>query len=312
MPEARNPGAPEGVVVQQIHASMTASVVFALALQAVAGQLPPRFDIQGHRGARGLLPENTIAGFLRAVDLGVSTLEMDVVVAGDSTVVASHEPWMSATICSDVTGRAVTNGQFHNIYRMSYEEVMRYDCGSRGHPDFPRQEALPAAKPRLQDVITAAEAHVADRGLAAVRYNIEVKSRPDWDGVFTPAPREFVQRVYDVVVEADIADRVTLQSFDMRSLRAARQIGAAWQTALLVGSRADLEADITGLGFVPEIYSPLFKLVDDDLVRAAHSRGMRLIPWTVNSVSDMVRLKTLGVDGLITDYPDIARAVSDF
>ncbi len=298
--------------MQQIHDSMTASVVFALALQAVAGQLPPRFDIQGHRGARGLLPENTIAGFLRAMDLGVSTLEMDVVIAGDSTVVVSHEPWMSATICTDLTGRAITNGQLHNIYRMSYEEAERYDCGSRGHPDFSRQEARPAAKPRLRAVINAAEAHAAKQGLALVRYNIEVKSRPEWDGIFTPAPREFVQRVHDVVVEADIADRVTLQSFDMRSLRAARQTGAAWQMALLVGSKADLESDIAGLGFLPEVYSPLFRLVDEDLVRAAHYRGMRLIPWTVNSVSDMVRLKALGVDGFITDYPDIARAVSDF
>ena len=282
-----------------------------MVLQAGASQQPQPFDIQGHRGARGLLPENTVAGFLRAVELGVNTLEIDVVIAGDSTVVVSHEPWMSSTICADVTGRAITNGKIHNIYRMSYDEVARYDCGSRGHPDFPRQEGQPATKPRLRDVIRAAESHAADRGLSAMRYNVEIKSRPEWDSVFTPAPQEFVRLVHDVVAEAGIEDRTTLQSFDMRTLRAARELGAAWQLALLIGSNANLASDISRLGFVPEIYSPLYRLVDENLVRAAHSRGMRLIPWTVNSVSDMIRLKAMGVDGLITDYPDSARAVAD-
>lgn len=291
---------------------MPLSVLLAMVLQVGAGQQPPLFDIQGHRGARGLLPENSIAGFLRAVDLGVSTLEIDVVIAGDSTVVVSHEPWMSSTICADVTGRAITNGKIHNIYRMSYEEVERYDCGSRGHPSFPRQEKQPAAKPRLRDVIKAAESRAEDRGLGAMRYNVEIKSRPEWDGVYTPSPQEFVRLVHDVVAEAAIEGRTTLQSFDMRTLRAAREIGAAWHLALLIGSTADLASDISRLGFVPRIYSPFYELVDEDLVHAAHLRGMRLVPWTVNSVSDMVRLKALGVDGLITDYPDSARAVTEF
>ena len=290
---------------------MPISVILVLAIQVVMGQVQPPFDIQGHRGARGLLPENSTAGFLRAVDLGVTTLEMDVVVAGDSTVVVSHEPWMSETICSDVTGRAITHGRSHNIFRLSYEAVARYDCGSRGHPDFPRQEKRPAVKPRLLDVIDTVEKYAAERGIEPLQYNIEIKSRPEWDSVFTPAPPAFVQFVHDAVAATGIMDRVTVQSFDIRSLQAAHRTRAPWQLALLVESDTDLASILARLGFTPEVYSPDFRLVDESTVRAAHARGMRLIPWTVNEVSDMMRLKALGVDGLITDYPDLARTVSD-
>ncbi len=290
---------------------MPISIILVLAIQVVTGPAQPRFDIQGHRGARGLLPENSTAGFLRAVDLGVTTLEMDVVVAGDSTVVVSHEPWMSETICSDTTGRAVTHGRSHNIFRLSYEAVARYDCGSRGHPDFPRQEKQPAVKPRLLDVIDAVEKYTAEREIEPVQYNIEIKSRPEWDSVFTPPPPVFAQLVHDAVAATGIMDRVIVQSFDTRSLQAAHKTRAPWKLALLVGSETDLASILARLGFTPEVYSPNFRLVDESTVRAAHARGMRLIPWTVNEVSDMKRLKALGVDGLITDYPDLARTVAD-
>ena len=284
----------------------------ALVLQVTAGQPAQRFDVQGHRGARGLLPENTTAGFLRAVDLGVVTLELDVVVAADSTVVVSHEPWMSDTICSDVTGRAITHGRSHNIYGMTYEAVARYDCGSRGHPNFPRQERMSAAKPRLADVIDSVETHVARLGIEPTHYNIEIKSRPEWDSVYTPVPPVFVRLVHGVVAASDVLDRTTIQSFDIRSLDAARQLGAAWQLALLTEPGTNLRSALARLGFTPHIYSPSFQAVDEPMVQAAHALGMRLIPWTVNSVTDMVRLHALGVDGIITDYPDLARAVSDF
>ena len=291
---------------------MSISVILILAIQVVIGQVQPRFDIQGHRGARGLLPENSTAGFLLAVDLGVTTLEIDVVAAGDSTVVVSHEPWMSETICSDPAGRAITDGRSHNIFRLSYEAVARYDCGSRGHPGFPRQEKQPAVKPRLVDVIDAVENYAAEREIEPLQYNIEIKSRPEWDSVFTPAPPAFAQLVHDAVAATGIMDRVTVQSFDIRSLQAAHRTRARWKLALLVALETDLASILDRLGFTPEVYSPNFRLVDESTVRDAHARGMRLIPWTVNEVSDMKRLKALGVDGLITDYPDLARTVSDF
>ena len=282
---------------------MPIPAILVIAFQVAAGQT---LDIQGHRGARGLLPENSTAGFLYAVDLGVSTLEIDVVVAGDSTVVVSHEPWMLETICSDPDGRAITDGQSHNIFRMSYEDVAHYDCGKRGHPGFPRQKRQAAVKPRLSDVIHAVESHAAERGMDPLRYNIEIKSREEWDSIYTPPPAIFAQLVHEVVARAGIMDRTTIQSFDFRSLQAAHGIGAAWQLAVLVRSDRDLPAVLDRLGFTPQVFSPSFQIVDESLVLAAHNLEMRIIPWTVNEVSDMKRIMAMGVDGLITDYPDLA------
>jgi glycerophosphoryl diester phosphodiesterase len=266
------------------------------------------FDVQGHRGARGLLPENTIPAFLRALELGVTTLEMDTAVAGDSTVVVSHEPWMAFPICSLPSGEPVPGDeqQQHRLIDMTYAEIARYDCGRRGHPDFPEQQPMAVHKPRLRDVIAAAEGYAATHGLPPPRYNIETKSRPEWDDTFTPDPATFTRLLYDVLVETGVKDRAMLQSFDVRTLQVARDLDPDWSLVLLIARDYDqgLAANLDGLGFVPDVYSPDYRLVDAALVEAVHARGMRLIPWTVNALEEMQRLKALGVDGIITDYPD--------
>jgi glycerophosphoryl diester phosphodiesterase len=279
--------------------------------------VPPAFDLQGHRGARGLAPENTIPAFRRALDLGVTTLEMDVVISADGQVVVSHEPWMAHEICSRPSGAPVQEDEAreHNLYRMSYAEIEQYDCGRRRHPDFPRQEPQPAVKPLLRDVIAIAESYVANHDRPAVFYNIEIKSRPDGDGKFHPAPETFARRVLDAVHEGGVAARTTIQSFDARALRATRRLrsgqddGAAVRLALLVmdGTAGTLPDQLDELGFTPAVYSPRHTIVNEALLRAAHDRGLRVVPWTVNERADMRRLIRLGVDGLITDYPDVAQ-----
>ena len=265
--------------------------------------------MQGHRGARGLLPENTVPAFLKAVDLGVTTLEMDVVVTQDAQVVVSHEPWFSGVTCSLPSGEPVPaeEERAHRIYAMTYEETTRYDCGRRGHPHFPRQQPQPATKPLLRDVFAAAEAHARSLGRTPLYYNIETKSTPDGDGVFHPDPETFTRLVYDVVAAAGVTARTILQSFDVRTLQSARRLDPGWRLSLLVAAQTDcgLEANLELLGFVPEIYSPDYRLVDAALVEAAHARAMRVLPWTVNTLDEMRHLKALGVDGLITDYPDL-------
>ncbi len=267
------------------------------------------FDLQGHRGARGLLPENTIPAFLRALELGVTTLELDVVIAKDATVVVSHDPWMSATICALPSGEPVpvAEQKTYRLFEMTYDEVTRYDCGSRGNPDFSRQEKMNVAKPRLRDMIDAAEAYAREHGLPPVQYNIETKSRPEWDGTFTPDPETFTRLLHTVLVETGVKDRAILQSFDVRTLQIGRRLDPSWCLALLLGSENDpgMAANLDTLGFTPEIYSPDYHLVDADLLREAHDRNMLVIPWTVNTLEEMQRLKNLGVDGLITDYPDL-------
>jgi len=172
---------------------LVAALLVVVPDAAPAQSSPDGFDLQGHRGARGLAPENTIPACRRALDLGVTTLEMDVVISGDGQVVVSHEPWMNHKICSLPSGAPVPEnvGREHNLYRMPYAEIEEYDCGRRQHPDFPRQATQPAVKPLLHDVIAMAEAYVAEHDRPPVFYNIEIKSRPDWDGTFHPEPEAF-------------------------------------------------------------------------------------------------------------------------
>lgn len=264
------------------------------------------FEVQGHRGARGLFPENSIEGFLAALDLQVNTLELDVVISKDSQVVVSHEPWIDQLICWDIEDRPVPEGKGLNIYTMSYSEVSNYNCGSQPHPDFPQQAKFPTFKPLLSEVIEEAEKFTAEHELPPVQYNIEVKSTLDGDGVFHPAPKEFVALVLAEVANGGIAERTTIQSFDVRALQEVKAADPSMPVALLLSESTGFEKDLEHLGFVPEIYSPYFRLVNQQLVKNCHTNGIRLIPWTVNEEEDMLELLELGVDGLITDYPDVA------
>jgi glycerophosphoryl diester phosphodiesterase len=294
---------------------LIAVTVLFLAMSASAQPLAPAgFDVQGHRGARGLAPENSLPAFRRALELGVTTLELDTVISADSQVVVSHDPWMSEVFCTHSDGRPVQPGDDIAIYDLPYAEVARFDCGSRPNPRFPEQALEPVAKPLLRDVIRLGEAWAKAHG-RLVFYNVETKSRPEGDGRLHPPPAAFVDLVWDVVETGGVADRVTLQSFDVRTLQEARRRELPLRLALLVedpGVLDDGEAALVrfrdgldALGFVPDIYSPQFTLVTAAVVEAAHPEVL-VIPWTVNVRAEMERLRALGVDGLITDYPDRA------
>ncbi len=267
---------------------------------------PQQIDWQGHRGARGLMPENTIPAFLKALEFPVSTLELDVVISKDEQIVVSHEPWMSYKICSHPDGRPVLkNKEKHlNIFQMSYDEIRRFDCGKRGNPDYPHQQVLAAHKPLLREVVEAVEQFCKANNRDLIRYNIEIKSRANWDDVFAPTPQRFVEIFLGEINRLGIRDRVIVQSFDMRSLRAVHEMDETMMTSLLVYNWKGLNKNLKRLGYMPDIYSPYFRYVNKRLVKKVHTRGMRIIPWTVNSPKNIRKMIDLGVDGIITDYPD--------
>ena len=269
-------------------------------------EVPAGMDVQGHRGARGLHPENTIAGFTRALDLGVVTLEMDVVISADSQVVVSHDPIMSPVLCTHPDGRPVGENERLRLFEMPYRDISAFDCGLRPHPDFPDQERYPAAKPLLRDVIRKAEAHALATGRPAPSYNVETKSGRAGDGVDHPSPDVFASLVMDVLREEGVAGRSIIQSFDARTLESGKAMGWEGQLALLVSSGSDTpwRSAIGGMTFRPDILSPHKDLVDTRLLAQAHELGMKVIPWTANSFIDLQRLVRLNVDGIITDYPD--------
>jgi glycerophosphoryl diester phosphodiesterase len=270
-----------------------------------------QFDLQGHRGCRGLLPENTWPAMEKALDLGVTTLELDVVISADNQVVVSHEPWMSHEIATHPNGQPVSEAEEKslNLYRMTYHEIQSYDVGMRFHPRFPYQQKIPVQKPLLSDLFDRVENYMKTHSRTLPYFNIETKCLPVGDGLYHPKPERFVELLMEVIHSKKMGKRVVIQSFDFRTLRYLHQNDPSIQTSVLVdeGESRNIDVIVSLLGFIPSVYSPHYSLVDDDLIRECHKKKMRIIPWTVNSKKEIERFKRMGVDGIITDYPDLYR-----
>jgi glycerophosphoryl diester phosphodiesterase len=264
------------------------------------------------------MPENTIPAFLMALDSGVTTIELDLAITKDRKLVVSHEPWMNHLICLDPSGNAIDSVQAMqaNIFRMTYDEVKQWDCGSKGNARFPEQQKLKIAKPLLFDVIAAVETHIKSYSRYEVDYNIEIKSDPRGDNVYHPTPQEFSDLVVTALNEYLPMERVVIQSFDFRVLQYIHKQYPKIKLAALVENKKSIDANLKELGFIPHIYSPDWKLLDADKIKYLHTKRLdsvkngkklRVVPWTVNQVKDMKSLKKMGVDGLITDYPNRAK-----
>lgn len=267
-----------------------------------------QIPIHGHRGARGLFPENTIKGFLEAVRLGVQALEIDVVISKDLQVVVSHEPWMNEIFCTQPDGSEIESNstEKYNLYQMTFAEITTFDCGKKVNPEFPLQRSVPSCKPLLSEVICVIEDFINANSLPPIIYNIEVKSDPAEYGIFQPFPESFVWVLFKVLTRFNITQRVIIQSFDVNVLQEVKARYPQTQLGLLIENSKEAQDNLDNLGFLPEFYNPDFHLVNDKLVHELHSQSIQIIPWTVNEIKDMQRLIDMGVDGLITDYPDRA------
>jgi glycerophosphoryl diester phosphodiesterase len=299
---------------------MKTILLIALASMAtnVQAQYIPKFDLQGHRGARGLKPENTVPAFLAALDHGVTTLELDVVITKDKKVLVSHEPYMSPAICTDTAGAEFKDEKRFNIYQLTYQEITLFDCGSKGNERFPEQQKQAVAKPLLADVIVAVENYIKNYSQYEVDYNIEIKSEPSGDGKTHPPVDEFSELVFQTIDQYLPWNRIVIQSFDFRVLQYWHEKHPTVRLAALVENTKSIEANLANLGFTPSIYSPYYKLLSKDKVDFLHTlyanggdkkTKLRVIPWTVNETNDMEELKSWGVDGLITDYPNRASEI---
>ena len=297
---------------------------------AVAGAATPAFDLQGHRGARGLAPENTLAAFERALRTGVDTLEFDVAITADDVPVVVHDLTLNPAVVRDPDGAWLRSRPA--VRSLKLAELQRFDVGrldpasrygqqfsSQSPSDGERIQTLEAVLERLEELTRDAKG-------PPVRFNIETKldpRRPD----LAPEPAALVDAVLRVIRKAGLTERVTLQSFDWRTLRHLRSVEPAIPTACLTtqGSSSDNVRDgawTAGLMLADHgsvaalakaagcsIWSPNFNNLQQSDVGAAHAIGMNVLPWTVNQPADMQRLLDWGVDGLISDYPDRLREV---
>lgn len=263
-------------------------------------------DIQGHRGCRGLLPENTIEGFIKAIDLGVTTLELDVVISKDSQVVVSHEPFFNHEITTHPEGIEITaeNAPDFNIYEMTYDEVRKFDVGSKGNPKFPIQSKIKTYKPTLSALIDTVEQYISLKNLPAVSYNIEIKFDKNEENKYHPTAEVFTKLVYDLIIAKGIKEKCNVQCFDEKPLNILHKMDVSIATAFLVGDTGNVTEKLAKLDYKPTIYSPHFRLVDEALVLYCHENKIKIIPWTVNDEKDITNIIMLGVDGIISDYPD--------
>jgi glycerophosphoryl diester phosphodiesterase len=267
------------------------------------------FDTQGHRGCRGLMPENTIPAMIEALGMNVTTLEMDVVISKDKQVVLSHEPWFEKDITTKPDGSFIGEREERkfNIYWMTYDQVKTFDVGMKPHPRFPDQKKIKVIKPLLADVFDSVKNHMMTARRPMPFFNIETKSIPGFDGVFTPPPAEFVELVMSIIKEKGMEERVIIQSFDFRTLQYLHEKYPNIKTAMLITDTDSRSFDeqLKALGFTPTIYSPDHRIVDAALIKRCHELQMKIIPWTVNEKAMIEKLKALQVDGVISDYPTL-------
>ena len=265
------------------------------------------FDKQAHRGGRGLMPENTIASEKNAIDYNC-TLEMDLQMSKDRKIVVSHDAYFNSDFCLTPEGDTMSkkDGLSRLIYNMPFDSVAKYDVGLKPYPAFPKQKKIHAIKPLLRILIDSVEAYAKEKH-QVIHYNIEIKSNPKYDGKYYSTLEQYVDSAMKIILEKGIASQTMMQSFDVRALRMIHEKYPKVQTSFLVGANDKKTAQgyIDELGFKPSIFSPEFSLVTPELVKAFHEKHILVIPWTPDKLEEMQHLKDMGVDGEITDYPEL-------
>jgi glycerophosphoryl diester phosphodiesterase len=307
--------------------------IYVLAVVAFMMATPAgAFDLQGHRGARGLAPENTLAAFAKALEIGVTTLETDLAVTSDGVLVLSHDPLLNPDIVREIDGRWLS-APGPAINTLTFGELRRFDIGrldpsSKYARQFPMQK--PADGERFPTLAELFE--LVRRSGKPVRFNIETKISPD-NPAASPDAETFARLTVQAIRTAGLASRATIQSFDWRTLLAAKKLASEIETVCLTDP-STLRDGSVGVGRVPSpwlagldlrdhggsvarlakaagcgVWSPRFTELTPALVEEAHGLALKVVPWTVNARDDMARIIDTKADGLITDYPDHAREV---
>lgn len=289
-----------------LHQNLPVRLLAALALApALAAQA---FDLQGHRGARGNAPENTLPGFAVALSMGVATLELDAGVTRDGVVVIHHDRRLNPDIARGPDGRWI-DAPGPLIRELDFADLQRYDVG-RLRPQsgyaarFPEQAAADGARiPRLAELF----ALVREAGNTQVRFNIETKISPAAPAETLP-PEAFARALVAEIRAAGVAARSSVQSFDWRTLHAVEREAPEIATVYLTGRRRGGSQPQAVHDAGGRIWSPSYEELDSAAMIEARALGLRVVPWTVNEPGFIERFLDLGVDGIITDYPERVRA----
>ncbi len=268
----------------------------------------PDFSAEAHRGGRGLMPENTIVAMLDAMKYDkVTTLEMDTHITKDNQVVVTHDDYLSPGFMLAPEGKEipVSDAKKYSIFQMDYKLLKTFDIGTKVNAGFKQQKKIKTYIPLLADLIDSVQNEIKLKGKKQYFYNIETKCDVQGDNVVNPTPEVFVKLLMDVIEKKKITPFVVIQSFDKRTIQIINKKYPKVRTSFLVSNKKSYEENIADLGFKPFILSTEWKMVNAELIRKAHADGVKIVPWTVNTVDDINKLKTLKVDGIITDYPNL-------
>ena len=263
-------------------------------------------EIIGHRGHVALYPENTIEGFISALKLGIDGIELDLVVSADKKVVVSHEPYMRASTMLTPQGKRISKRQEKDfrLYEMTYDSIKKFDSGSLNNRKFKNQKNFPAYKPLLEEVFENLENYQQQNDLQPLQYYLEIKSSPEEYDLLQPQPEEFVNLVMELVTAKNLQQRVIISSFDAAILEVVKERSPEIAISYLLYKK-DIEESLQLASFTPNIVSPYFKqLRGPETVVSLQERGYKVVPWTVNRTSQIKKMINLGVDGIITDYPE--------
>ncbi len=265
---------------------------------------PMETKIYGHRGARGLFPENTLYGFEKCLENDLTGIEFDVVVSKDNELVISHEPWMNYEYCLQPNGESILkrNQKQHNLFELTLAEIQAYDCGSKKNLFFPHQNNLPAYKPSLKSLFD----WLKTKNYTKLNLLIELKSRKKWYQKFQPTPQEYAKLVVDFMSKNKLQyHSVLIKSFDTDLLNEIYKLGVDFDLGVLIDNRKSVKNNLNQLIFKPVNYNVKHNLVTKKLVKQLNALGINLIPWTVNSIKHANKLKDKGVYEFITDYPNL-------
>ena len=264
-------------------------------------------DVQAHRGGAGLMPENTIEAMKHALDMGVNTLELDLQLSKDGLVVVSHDPYFHPRYATRPDGTEIRKEDPKEyIFTMDYEQVAKYDVGSRQSAVWPEKACFPAVKPLATDLIDFVENYTKEKGYSPVRYNIEVKSKDaKGEGKDWPYYHDLADACIKLLLSKHLGDRLVVQCFDHRALNYMNEKFPEIQYSYLVGTKdKDFDTYMSKLNFTPKWLSPHFTNTDAELVKKCHEKGMKIVPWTVDKPEDIKRILELDVDAIISNYPD--------
>jgi glycerophosphoryl diester phosphodiesterase len=262
-------------------------------------QMTKHIDLQGHRGARGLWPENSLYGFIKTTELGVDVIELDVVMTGDGEILVSHDPFFNPEICLNPKGEELKNEQEYSFFKLDYTTLSRYDCGSKFNPKFPEQEKKNTSKPLLKDVLKS----ILEIN-SKMKFSIEIKSKKEWQGIYQPnSIAEYADAVANELKNIPF-QQYSIQSFDTSILYSLAKRHAKINLTYLV-EKTKLDEDSAKKLDIPLFaISPDYETLTKNLVKVYQKQGLKVIPWTVNEIEDMQRMVEWEVDAVITDYPN--------